>query len=169
MSATMSTLSPSRQLALAFFGPALAAAAMGLELAGPTGALTRSIALPLILAGLGLVMLPALYISIAFQGVAPPAKQVLAATQEALQGTAFFLLCTAPALFFMVSTADKGWTVIALAHLVVATAVVLGLRRLYLILFEDGGTSGTFVTFLIWSVVGLAIGLRLFHMVLGIA
>lgn len=154
----MSTSTPSlssRSVPLILAGPALVGAALGLQ-GGPVQILSHAATLPLILVGVALLMLPALYIGAAFLGVAPEARAIPLRGAAAMRDTSIILLGLVPALFFLVAASLEPATATTLGVLVVGLAAVLGLRSLYLRLFE--AASGALPLFVLWSLVTFGIG-----------
>ena len=162
---------------LALGGAAATGAILGLP-EGPMVIGARALALPAILLGVAVVMVPPLYIASTTFGVAPPAARFLECTSDALRDGGRVLLGMAPALAFMVATSTIGETVWVLGNLVVVLAALLATRTLYLSLFFGGigaeAARGPLVEarllprrpmmiYLLWIAVGGTIGANLFQ------
>ena len=166
----MQSLRTSRDAPLpwrALAGPAAMGMAMGLG--ASIGAVIQwGVALPLMVGGLALVLVPALYIAISLSGNAPaPAPgDVARAALTALNDVGTMLLGLAPALGFMVVTTQNRATIIV-ATVFLAIGVVLALRGLFLRLFATEGPvwvvpAPTVVAYLAWCAVSLGIGAQWF-------
>lgn len=147
-------------LLLIFIGPAAIGAALGLT-EGPTILISRAAALPAVIVGVAALMLPALYIGSAFLGVAPKARAVARSSKEALKDMGIIFLGLAPPLIFLVAASMEGSTVRLLGSLVVGLGVALGLRALYVRLFDRRSFKAVGL-FAGWSLVCVGIGAQLF-------
>ncbi len=145
-----------RRVPLIIAGPMLIGAALGLQ-AGPAELLSRAVTLPAIIVGVTLLMLPALYIGAAFLGVAPKARAMARSGSAALADTGIIMLGLAPSLLFLIAASTKGTTVVTLGTLVLGVSVLLGLRALFLRLF-DRRSLLALALFLGWSLVSVGIG-----------
>lgn len=157
--ATLTTAAWPRSLALGIGGPAVIGAALGLA-EGPAGLAARAAELPAIVLCIGLVMLPALYIGAAFLGLSPEPKAVAAAARDSIAAVGTVLLGLAPALAFLVAASTRPPAARLLGWLVLGAAALIGVRALYVRLFERV-EARAFVLFAAWSAVGLGIGARL--------
>jgi hypothetical protein len=148
-------------------GPAAIGAALGLNAqaqaqAGPVAALSCAAILTAIIVGTWASMLPALYIGAAFMGVAPRAQAVARSAGAALGDMGLIFLGLAPPFLFLVASSTQGVTVRALGYVVVSAGVALGLRALFVRLF-DGRSLKALGLFAGWSLVSVGIGASLFE------
>ena len=141
-------------------GPALVGAALGLP-GGPLRVATHALTLPAIVVGVALLMLPALYIGAALFGVAPRAQVMVRSALAALIDTGIVFLGFAAPLLFLVAASTGFATVSALGVLVVGAGIVLGLRALYMRLF-DQRSRRALLLFILWALVAAGIGGQLF-------
>ena len=155
-----STLSLQRAPAL-IGGPMLVGACFGLQ-TGLLEALEASVAVPAVLVGVALLMAPALYIGAAFLGVAPAARDAARAVGAALADAGLLMLGLVPAFAFLLATSGDV-ALFLLTHLVVLTSVAVALLALRRRLFAGSGRPiASTALFLLWALVGLGIGERLF-------
>jgi hypothetical protein len=152
------TLSPTRRVAVAAAGPVF----LGAVLSARLGAPEPIVALPLIVAGLTALTVPALYIASAAIGAAAGPGVILAAVGRALASLGAALCGLAVPLAFLAGTASATTGVVlgALA-LVVATGFALG--TLHRALFA--GQTASFsrdLLFAVWAIVALGIGARMY-------
>lgn len=145
---------------LMFAGPAAIGAALGL-FDGPSALITRAVVFPTIIIGVAALMLPALYIGAAFLGVAPKAQAVARSARAALGDMGVVFLGLAAPLFFLVAASTELGTVRVLGHLIVGVGVALGLRALFIRLF-DRRSPRAIGLFAGWSLVSVGIGAQLF-------
>lgn len=155
-----------RAVPLMLAGPAAIGAALGLgahgpPAAGPLTALTCAAALAAIVVGTWAAMMPALYIGAAFMGIAPRAQAVARSTGAALADMGLVFLGLAPAFLFLVVSSAEGVTVRALGTVVVGAGVALGLRALFVRLFDRRSLKALGL-FAGWSLVSVGIGASLF-------
>ncbi len=148
-------------LLLAAAGPLAAGACLTLRLE-PADIPLGAASLAAVILGLAALMLPGLYISTAFTGVAPPARHVLRAALDALGATGLLLLGLSPALAFLVATTTSWGAAFTLGHLVVGLASLIGLRTLYTRLFTPERALKALPVYLIWALITLVMGWRLF-------
>lgn len=166
-----------RQLSLIIFGPAIAGAALGLR-SGLPAAADHALRLPVILAGVATLMVPALYIGAALFGVAPRGQLVVSGARSALSSSGGVLLGLAPSLAFLAASAEDGRTIsVLLGVAAVGAAALLGLRTLFRELFTEPSAAQSpgaplepalvvsrrrsIPLFVAWSLVSLGIGARL--------
>jgi hypothetical protein len=143
-------------------GPVALGAVIGMPFGAPS-MLRLSIALPGVLIGLTLLMVPALYIGLSLMRAAPPAAQVVAAAGCGLRACGTVLAGLAPATAFLVATAADDLLPIALGTLVVAGAALVGIRRVFRELLTDGVARLRAAPVLAaWAVVSLLLGAQLF-------
>jgi hypothetical protein len=146
------------RLALATAGPLL----LGGVLSARLGAPAPMLALPLIVAGLTAVTVPALYIGSAAIGAAPAPSVIAGAVGRALAALGAALCGMAVPLAFLVATSSAG-TGVALGSLALIAAALFALGTLHRGMFGGQLVSvsrdGLFV---LWSAVALGIGARLY-------
>lgn len=150
-----------RSMALAALGgPVALGAIVGLEV-GPVAALMKSLALPGVLAGVAAVMVPALYISAAITGVAPPARDMLRSLVRGFRACGLVMLGLGGPALFLLATTQTGEAAVVVGGGVTVAGVLVGLRVLFTDLFEDGAllARGAFAA---WSLVALIMGMRLY-------
>ncbi|MCB9727381.1 MAG: hypothetical protein H6744_01050 [Deltaproteobacteria bacterium] len=158
---------PLRLAALAAAGPALAGATVAMH-DGLAVAAWIGLGLPLLIAAVACLMLPALYIGSAFIGVAPPLREVARAAGLALADLGRLMLAFTPALAFLVATSTHRFETGLHAHLALLGAAFFALRAMYGRLApRDAGPFGPrqlagFLLFATWSCITLAIGWRFF-------
>lgn len=144
-----------RTVLIAVGGPAVAGVCLGLRASDPTPAFT----LPLVLLGVTAMMVPALYISSALVGVAPPIRRVGGAVVESLESTGIAFFGLAPALLFLCATASEVATAAWLGRATIAIASIIGLRRLFDTTFAGGEALGrAALTFTLWSLIAVGVG-----------
>ena len=152
----------SRELLWIIGGPLLVGACLGapFELAV---FLRTTIGVPAVYFGVALLMAPALYFAGAFLGVTPPVHQMVVAVRATLRELGILLVGLAPALLFLVVSAQRGTTVMVLGH------VVLGLATLVvLVAFNRRLFAGqprrvvAFLFYMVWSALCIGIGWRAF-------
>lgn len=133
---------------LAIGGPVVMGAVLGMPL-GASGMLTQATALPAILFGVALLTAPALYIATSLLGIAPPARDSLAAGVRAMRAAGLVMLgLAAPAAFLLATTAapddvnavrgvsmHAGIRIFAMA--VVGGAALIAFRKAYRDLFSS--------------------------------
>jgi hypothetical protein len=153
-----------RAVPLMVAGPAAVGAALASNAnssAGPLTALAGAAVLSAIVVGTWAAMLPALYIGAAFLGVAPRAQAVARSAGAALGDMGLVFLGLAPPLFFLVASSSQGVTVRVLGYTVVTAGVALGLRALFVRLFDRRSLKALGL-FAGWSLVSFGIGASLF-------
>jgi hypothetical protein len=111
-------------------GPAALGAAIGLR-SGAARLAGEAAAMPLLLVGLTLMMLPALYIGAALFDVAPPAPRLFRAAGRALRSHGVLLLGVAPAAAFVVVTANVHEAAPAIGAVAFAASAGISLRTLH--------------------------------------
>lgn len=154
----LDTTSSSRRLALAAAGPLLLGGVLSARLGAPQPVL----ALPLIVAGLTAVTVPALYIGSAALGTAPAPGVIGAAVLRGLAALGAALCGLAVPLAFLVATSAAG-TGAHLGSLALIVATLFGLGALHRGMFAGQMESvARDALFLVWSLVALGIGARLF-------
>jgi len=146
---------------LAIAGPAAAGAAVGMPL-GTKQLLAHAIAVPGIIVGVTVFMIPALYIATTLAGVSPPAARVARAALGGLRSTGVLLLGVSPALLFLLITTPVGFLSLLLIGTVLAGAAVVGMRALYSLLFDGTGSPARSIpVFAGWSLVCLGLATHL--------
>ena len=148
---------PQQTGALILAGPTVLGLCLSLR---PGTTWTEAFSLPLVLLSVTAVMLPALYIGAGLLELAPRGQAVMNGAVEGLVRCSWACLGLAPAFAFLVGTSTSGVTAALMAFAFVAVAVALGLRGLFLTTFGGGWRATSF--FVVWSVVSLGIGTRLF-------
>lgn len=147
-------------------GPAVIGAILGLQgnhpSLGALGALRDALALPLLIAGVTAAMVPALYIATSLAGAAPHARQVAATVARALRSAGLVMLGLAVPAAFLLTTTRSVDLIDLVGLLVVATAMLIGLRVIFRDLFTDRPALMARAIFALWSLVSLATGMRLF-------
>jgi hypothetical protein len=150
-----------RTALLAVTGPALVGAALGMPF-GLSRLLSQAAAVPAIVVGLSVLMIPALYIATTLIGVAPAAERVAAASVSALGAAGTVLLGLAPATLFLIATSRTTLVVWVLGFLVLSAGMLASLRILFSDLFSTSGARlRALPVFLIWTVVTLGLGAHL--------
>jgi hypothetical protein len=162
--ASRADVTPLRTVGAATLGPALLGGSLGLK-GTVWSALFLALALPTVIAGVAMLMSPALYIGMTMQGDAPEVRTMTAAIAIALRDTGIVLLGLAMPVAFLVSSAPLGWVPLAVGASVVCFAVAVGLCAIHGALFRTRGPRAQLL-FAGWSIVGLAIGARLLASVL---
>jgi hypothetical protein len=158
---------PLHLAALAAAGPALAGATLAMH-DGLAVALEIGLGLPLLIASVAFLMLPALYIGTAFVGVAPPLRDVASAAGLALADVGRLMLAFTPALAFLVATSTHRIATGVYGHLALLGAAFFALRAMYARLSARESTAfgprelAGFLLFAGWSSIALAIGWRFF-------
>lgn len=154
-------------LLVAVAGPAAIGAVLGMPEGGLAMA-SGAAALPAILLGVTVLMLPALYISTSLLGAAPPAGATLAHLGRALWSTGTVLLGLAGPSAFLAATMGSRGTALALGALVTLGGALVGLRALFAGMFAGRAVATTgVVACAAWSLVAMTIGGRLFWDTLG--
>jgi hypothetical protein len=154
----LETLSPSRRIAVAAAGPVF----LGAVLSARLGAPTPVVALPLVVAGLTALTVPALYIASAAIGAAPAPHVIAGAVGRALAALGAALCGLAVPLAFLAWSASAT-TGVVLGSLALVVAAGFALGALYRSLFA--GQSASFsrdALFAVWATVALGIGARLY-------
>lgn len=116
-------------------GPGLLGAATGLEY-GPVATLSRAIAMPTIIVGITLLMLPALYVGSSLVGAAPQLIPMLRSTHRALQEAGMVFVGFALPLAFLVAATTHHLSAELMGFAVTALGIMLGLRSLFHQLFS---------------------------------
>jgi hypothetical protein len=152
---------PWQSMALAALGgPVALGAIVGLEI-GPLAALSKSLALPAVLAGVAAVMVPALYISATITGVAPPARDMARSLARGFRACGLVMLGLAAPALFLLATTQTSDVAVVVGGGVTAAGVLVGLRVLFADLFERGALLAR-AAFAVWSLVALIMGMRLY-------
>lgn len=152
---------PIASVLLALAGPAAAGAAAGLPL-GSRHMIVHAAALPGIVVGVTVFMLPALYIATTLAGVSPPAARVGHAALAGLRSTGILLLGLSPALLFLLTTTSAGLLSLLLIGVVFAGSALVGMRALYSRLFDDSVSRARSIpVFVGWSLVCLGLATHL--------
>jgi hypothetical protein len=146
---------------LAMAGPVAVGAVLGGE-RGLFAAAHVALGLPVVIGGLTAAMMPALYIGLAVTGAAPSAAGVALATGRGLRAMGLALLGVVAPLLFLLATVQDSRMAIALGSLVVGGAAFAGLRALHRALFGAAGPARAQAVMLVWSLLALGIGARLF-------
>ena len=148
-------------------GPLLMGAVLGLP-AGAAGMLRQGWMLPAVVFGVAALMAPALYIGMSLVGVSPPAAEVAKAFAESLRACGTVLAGLAPATAFLLATADGDWAVWVFGIAAVASAALLGVRRLFNELrTREASLLRSLPLYLAWALVSLGLGLHFFLQTLG--
>jgi hypothetical protein len=150
---------PSALLALS--GPVAIGAIVGAN-NGTFAATRTAIALPAVIAGLAVAMVPALYIGLAVTGSAPSPSSVLAAAGRGLRALGVSLIGVAAPLLFVLMTMQRPRVAVTLGAIAVAGAAFAGLRALYRSLFADAPPFLPQAILATWSLLALGIGVRLY-------
>jgi hypothetical protein len=150
-------------LLVAVAGPAAVGAALGIPL-GAREMAHDLVALPLVIAGVTLVMAPALYVATTLSGAAPSATQFAEACGRGLRACGIVLLGLAPPLLFLLSTSAAAPDLVtALGVMAVAAGTCAALRVVGTAVVGEGGRRfRSMGLFAVWALISLAIGLRLF-------
>jgi hypothetical protein len=154
----LETSGPGPRIALAAAGPIL----LGGVLSARLGEIAPLVALPLIVAGLTALTIPALYIGSAAIGAAPAPDAIAASVGRALASLGAALCGLAVPLAFLVATSATGVGV-GLGSVALVVASLFGLGALYRGLFS--GQPPSFLRdglFGVWALVALGIGARLY-------
>ena len=150
-----------RSMALgALGGPVALGAILGLEV-GPLSALAKSMILPVMLAGVAAVMVPALYISATVTGVAPPARDMVRSLGRGFRACGLVMLGLAAPALFLLGTTQTGDVAAVVGGGVTAAGALVGLRVLFADLFENGSLMAR-CAFAVWALVALIMGMRLY-------
>jgi hypothetical protein len=154
----LETSTPGRRLAVATAGPIQ----LGGVLSARLGEIAALVALPLIVAGLTALTIPALYIGSAAIGAAPPPAEIAGAVGRALASLGAALCGLAVPLGFLVATSQPGVGVV-LGSIALVTAALFGLGALHRGMFAGQPPSLTRDgMFVVWAAVALGIGARLY-------
>lgn len=146
---------------IAVAGPAAAGAAVGLPL-GTRQMLAHAAAVPGIIVGVTVFMIPALYIATTLAGVSPPAARVGRAALGGLRSTGILLLGISPALLFLLTTTPVGLLSLLLIAVVLLGSALIGLRALYSLLFDGAASHARSIpVFAGWSLVCLGLATHL--------
>mgnify|MGYP001210804561 CR=1 FL=1 len=148
-------------LVMALAGPAAIGASIGL----PNGAapmLRQLLAIPAILVGTSLFMLPALYIASSLVGIAPSASSVLSSWIAAQRDAGVLLLGLAPACLFLLATSQSVAATWLLGSAAVCAGACLSLRTIHSGLFVDVPRVKSVPLFSAWAAVALGLGIHLF-------
>ncbi len=151
---------------LASAGPVAIGAILGMQ-SGAPAIVEKSLALPLLLVGVAVIMLPALYIGISLIGAAPPARDVMRAVARGFRACGVILLgLTAPSAFLL-ATSQNGVLAALLGAAVVAVGAFAGLRVIFSDLVSRRSEPVLIAAvFALWSLVSLAIGARMYFQVM---
>ncbi len=142
-------------------GTALVGACAGLPYGVPH-ALAGAVSLAGLVLVMAALMVPALYISLALAGAAPPANQVASDALDGLYRMGILCLGLSPALAFLGTTSTSPDDAGVYATVALATGVCLGMERLYSSVTRDAQpTLMVGSLYAAWALVGMVIGFRL--------
>jgi hypothetical protein len=137
-------------------GPIAIGAIAGMQ-SGPFAVAHDAVAAPAIVLGVTALMIPALYIATAFAGIAPPARGFTAGVGEGLRACGVALLGLVAPAAFLAATARSAEAAAALGAGSLVAAVLVGLRALYIRLFDRGEVVHRMI-FAAWSGLALLLG-----------
>jgi hypothetical protein len=139
-------------------GPAAIGAIVGMQ-SGLFAAAHEALAAPAILFGVTALTIPALYIATAFARIAPPARRFARAVGEGLSGCGIALLGLAAPTAFLAATTGTAESASLVGAAAIAAAILVGMRALYLRLFEGAGTRIVHhIIYGCWSALALLLG-----------
>jgi hypothetical protein len=126
--------------------------------AGPFAAGHEAVVTPAVLFGVTALMIPALYISTAFAGIAPAARGFAGAIGEGLRACGVALLGLAAPAAFLVATAETAEAAALVGTAALCASTVVGLRALYLRLFAARRDLTHVLVYGCWSLLALLLG-----------
>ena len=155
-----------KQLLMMAAGPAVIGVCIGLR----SGSVLQStLALPLTIIGVSMLMTPALYIGSAVIDAAPTLQETVSAMRHALGAMGLVFLGLAPALAFLVSSTSDIHTADLVAHGALAIGVFVGLRTLFArAAWPAARRAQAGLLFVLWSLLTIGIGSHLLHAQLGV-
>ena len=145
---------------LALAGPLATGSAVALS---AHGSVAEGLLFPLVTVGVGVGLLPALYVGSAIAGVAPSAIKLANEFAHSLSRAGLFLLGLAPALAFLCVSATEAGTVAVLGRSTIIAGGVFALWLLFRFAFSGSGRPvRAFVLFSGWSLVAFGLGRALY-------
>ena len=147
-------------------GPVVIGAIVGLPGAAE-GILHGMTVIPLVLFGVALSTLPALYIGCSMAGVAPPARDVAGAALRGGRNAGVAFLGLALPLAFLIGSSHSGFVAPVLGMVVLGAGGFAALRAIWADLFAGNPSRrarwDAAVVFCAWAAIATAIGARLFY------
>jgi hypothetical protein len=147
-----------KSLTLLLAGPVLIGATVGAPL-GWEHVIRRAVALPAVLIGMTVLLVPALYILLALAKSAPPASVFLGSAWSSMSTMGTVLLGFVLPYAFLTSSSESLAIHTRMAVMVVLLAVSMGLVGMYRSLMSGrAGNKLAWLFFVGWSLTGIALG-----------